>query len=95
MKDLWQVVPKRYLLNLNIFGKCYIGSNLPENYMFRISINIAQEKICVVSTILGTLDGKKSQISFLIEGIIKALNVLFCFVSSKGYHIACTFPQLN
>ena len=53
MKDLWQVVPKGYLLNLNIFGKCYIGSNFPENYMFKISINIEQEKICVVRYYFG------------------------------------------
>lgn len=60
MKDLWQVVPKRYLLNLNIFGKCYIGSNFPENYIFKISINIEQEKICVVRYYFGnTRWGKK------------------------------------
>lgn len=64
MKDLWQVVPKRYLLNLNIFGKCYIGSNLPENYMFRISINIAQEKICVVKYYSGNTRWEKKPNKF-------------------------------
>ena len=79
MKEFWQIFPRGYLLNLNIFGKCWVGNNFPEDYMFRILINVAQEKNFVLKYILGnTRWGKKSQISFLIEGIIKDFNVLFC-----------------
>lgn len=50
-EEFWQTSSKGYLLNLNVFGKCYLGNPFSENFMFKILINVAEQKDFVIKYI--------------------------------------------
>lgn len=62
-----------------------------ENFMFKVLINTAQQKNFVVKYIFWNIRLRKKKSQHLIEGFIRAFNLLLCFVSIEGYRV-CTFP---
>lgn len=73
MREFWQTSSKGYYLNLNVFGKWYLGKHFSESFRFKILINVAQQKDFVVKYIFWNIRLKKEAKKFSLLEVLSEL----------------------